>query len=126
MAIVSQVSDLRFIADHSTFIMPAPSSLWGRLRGRFDIAYLLAKSLRSSLRSPPLALHWRLKKRAAEKKNPSDKKIFVFRPWDKPSHPSCDVLLIDDVFTTGTTVFRTISALPNSTFHVLVLADSLR
>ncbi|MEZ4743609.1 MAG: hypothetical protein R3B45_14385 [Bdellovibrionota bacterium] len=48
--------------------MPAPSSLWGRLRGRFDIAnyiaHTLSKEFKKPLITPPFNLRWRLKKRA--------------------------------------------------------------
>ncbi len=49
-------------------IMPAPSSLWGRVRGRFDIAGYIAAELGSfygkRVANPPLKLSFRWQKRA--------------------------------------------------------------
>ena len=49
-------------------LMPAPSSLYSRLAGRFDVAYLFAHDLAKAFHLPlyiaPYCLHWRLRKRS--------------------------------------------------------------
>lgn len=111
------------------WIMPAPSSLWGRLRGRFDIAYWLAKKLSDSLQKKIIladsSLYWRLKKRAAlsnkiRPENISYTTSQVYIPLGS------EVLLIDDVVTTGWTCFQTIRMDPSRMYRILALADSFR
>jgi predicted amidophosphoribosyltransferase len=98
-------------------VMPAPSSLWGRMRGRFDLAYFLARSIAQDsgkpLVSAPGHLHWRLFKRAqqrrrqtsgAEPQNQAAKELPVPR--------GSKILIVDDIVTTGVTLRETAAALP--------------
>ena len=93
------------LAENSEFLMPAPASLWSRLRGRIDIPWFLAKNLslkyNKKLLSPPLRLSWRTKKRAQKKRkgNSFNCSGFIDSKNNKPS-----ILLIDDVVTSGYTL----------------------
>jgi predicted amidophosphoribosyltransferase len=54
-------------------VIPAPSSLWGRLRGRLDLAYHMAAAVAAlggrPLLSAPFLLHWRLRKQALQQRS---------------------------------------------------------
>lgn len=115
------------------FIVAAPSSLWGRLRGRLDLAAHLAHYLSLHVRKPialaPWHLYWRFKKnaqkasfdRVREDKRylPSSWEELFLRKWakklpvkvDKHSVNELRILVIDDVITTGATIGRIGSAL---------------
>lgn len=88
-------------------VMPCPSSLWSRSRGKFDIAGVLAKeiSLKYGLNycKPPWKLSFEIRKRAML--NPKEKysraKEPIFKSVEKKYK---NMLFIDDVITTGTTL----------------------
>lgn len=108
----------------SHVIMPAPSSLWGRVRGRFDVAGYIAEELACEyaklLKYPPLQLSFRWKKRAMEKKSTKvslPKQIVGSKPR---------LLLIDDVATTGFTVAHLMHELKGYQIKVLTIASANR
>jgi predicted amidophosphoribosyltransferase len=83
-------------------IMSAPSSFWGRMRGRFDLgyhlAYALAKKHRLIFVKPPYALGWHKTKR-------SRSRLFGDQILESPiQYPGMNILLVDDVRTTGHTL----------------------
>lgn len=86
-------------------LVPAPSSLWGRLRGRFDIAQALALELSKQVDRPvrlmPFRHYMSFGKRAG--KNLSS---MANRSIAAKSSQFADqrVMLIDDIFTTGWTM----------------------
>lgn len=107
-------------------IMPAPSSLWGRLRGRIDTSDAIAYSLsrrwgRKQVCSAPWQLYWRTRKRAKIKRNlrTADTQIgflgrFFSRYWERRYWRSVTgrkILVIDDISTTGVTLLETAEAL---------------
>ena len=108
--------------------MPAPSSLWGRLRGKYDIAFFTGQYFTShflqTLLKPSHHLHWRFKKRACLKKHSCSPDFYDHPPEINVGEK--DILLIDDIMTTGTTCFQTIRAHPTKDFHIFTLADSYR
>lgn len=114
-------------------IVAAPSSLWGRLRGRLDLASHLALALAQCVQKPtipaPLHLYWRMSKNAqkgtierAATGSPahfSRWELHCLSAWSQnPSVKSgkrCSqtlrILMVDDVVTTGSTLRRVGSAL---------------
>ena len=111
-------------------IMPSPASLWGRFRGRLDLAGHFAASLAEVSGKPlvvaPFELHWRWRKQALAKKSSRfqgteehDLIRNLLHRWQKkwcPPRPSpglknCRVLIVDDVVTTGKTLDRVAEAL---------------
>lgn len=133
-------------AAHRQFygVMPCPSSLWGRLRGRLDLAGWLAHRLATQyelpLLTPPLQLRFRLQKRAqqgsklARQSDPprlsarpllhsSDHHAAYRNPLEKPHRDKVKpILLVDDVLTTGQTMAEVAALLPASRCYVLALA----
>lgn len=110
-------------------VIPCPSSLWGRLRGRLDVAHQLAGALAWHVERPlieaPADLFWRLRKRAQHKTGrdqsaPKRLRIVAgsFRQrWRTKiealsPHPA-RLLLVDDIATTGQTLRRVMAAIPS-------------
>jgi predicted amidophosphoribosyltransferase len=107
------------------YVMPAPSSLWGRVWGKADIPWHVAKALcrtyGTSFLSPPFALRWRWHKQAHRKRT---KGFFYFT--HTPHSPFLPgLLLVDDVATSGETLRRVAERLENRyRIYFLVLADA--
>lgn len=105
-------------------IIPSPSSLWGRLRGRLDLAYALAQGAAalsgSVLVLPPWSLSWRrykraqlaLGQRAALVPGSYHRRLGAY--WQRgPGQVVAGrrLLVLDDVTTSGTTLMETSQAL---------------
>jgi predicted amidophosphoribosyltransferase len=108
-------------ASWADIIIPAPSSLWGRLRGRLDIAALFAYNLGRQVKRPvmqaPYSLFWRLQKSAKKSAHARkrSKKSSLFRRirnyynalWRIHLHKNMPharrILIVDDIVTTGST-----------------------
>lgn len=102
----------------SDAVMPAPSSLWSRLHGRLDLAYLLADALSKQglkpLLEPPRQLSWRWAKQTWLRRSERGR-IFAGREHSyhqdilrhlmpkSPRKRPC-LLIVDDVVTTGNTL----------------------
>lgn len=135
-ALVARRAETIMAAQCATTVLPVPSSLWGRLRGRFDLADGMAESLaigyKLRLQRPPLRLYWRVRKRAmmaAEHRLPRDKHheiddiaasaLLTAENHDfLPPMPTkvatlnlARAILVDDVITSGTSMRETAAAL---------------
>ena len=107
------------------YVMPAPSSLWGRLHGKADIAWHLAENLGctygATFRVPPFTLRWKWHKQAKRKRS----KGFFYFTHALQSHALPSLLLVDDVATSGETL-RLVAERLHHKYRVffLVLADA--
>ena len=127
------------MAHSADVIIPAPSSLWGRTRGRFDVAQALAKEL-SVATGKPMALmkpssYITRSKRAGENAARSHdfKNRMIVKTGSLLDHflakplPNGHILLVDDVLTTGFTMQTITKELTSSgerTVSGLVLASA--
>lgn len=111
------------------FLMPSPSSLWGRARGRLDLAALLVTAISKrhglTVRTAPSELFWRFRKRAlvhrvAREPLLTDPSTCYPGTGDGPR-----IGLFDDVVTTGQTLAWTRAALPpDASVRPLTLASA--
>jgi predicted amidophosphoribosyltransferase len=105
-------------------LMPAASSLWGRLRGRFDLADALARAIAKrhglSVQKTPGELYWRIQKSSLQTRTSRlDTLTSVPVPtiWDITGigeQTVRDVVLVDDITTTGATYHRHAEVLARS------------
>ncbi len=104
-------------------IIPVPSSLWGRLRGRIDIPWFLASDaaerFKLSLIAAPKQLYWRLNKRAYKEQR--QRGYTLQFPQGEASIPT---LLIDDIVTTGYTLTYLSSRLISARCSFFTLAEA--
>ena len=141
-AITLAVPKALHAANWADAIMACPSSLWGRLRGRLDLAHHLASGLAVGANRPLLdsapQLYWRLKKRAQNKAT-SARRDQMIPPlqlctgsrgrWEARVLNLCEgrpkLLIVDDVITTGHTLQSVIATIPDGCrIKVMTLAAS--
>ena len=116
---------VQYLIEAVDYIMPAPSSLWSRFYGRFDLAYLLcyylAKAYKKQLLCPPLSLMWRWQKRSQCKERLAKEFFASIHQNQMHSH----LLIFDDVFTTGYTLKKVADLLTDTyNLHFLTLAKA--
>ncbi len=101
-------------------IIPAPSSLYSRLKGRTDVAYFLASALAKKhgkkLQLAPQSLYWQLQKQSQKKQRTP----LLLAPSDKKFKPA---LIVDDVITSGYTFQKIAKSLKDRSFRFLVIGD---
>lgn len=130
------------VATWADVLIVCPSSLWGRARGRLDVAHHIAAGLGAKVGRPvlpgPPHLYWRVRKRAQHKQEIQSQgtRLDGGPPW--PWRRSLDgwvrrlnvdeeagrrFLLVDDVVTTGQTLHSVAAHLPEGArFRALTLA----
>lgn len=113
------------------FVVAPPSSLWGRLRGRFDIAgYVgasLAKPWRKPFIQPRSPRFWRWRKRAFTSRAERLAQA-RFRKAQSPRWGHLrgkNILLVDDVVTTGFTMAELSEHFPGNHLRLLAFAHAL-
>jgi len=87
-------------------VVPAPSSLWGRIRGRFDLAEAcalrLAREVQLPIRSLPFKHYTKLHKRAG--RNFSQLGANPLNRSSQGMFTGLSILLVDDIVTSGHTL----------------------
>ena len=106
-------------------IIPAPSSLWSRFYGRFDVAWILSHKLAKIYQKPlntlPYLMYFKWQKNSFLKQRDSIKIKYKLNKKTISKH----VLIFDDVITTGSTIKRIIDILPKDiNIKVLTLSRS--
>lgn len=106
-------------------IVPAPSSLWARMRGRYDLAWVLAfqlaKHARRDFQELPFKSYLQFKKRAKEKDRDKVALNFSLNPHNRKN---ASYLLVDDVITSGFTFQMMSRSLAESDVFLLTLANA--
>lgn len=132
-SLLLECSDLTVFMRGVSYITPAPSSFWSRLKAKADLAVHLAEAL--SVRYdvpivwPPMQNYWKLGKsaripgeiRRENAKLGSLKK----RPWWQGESEDSSVLLVDDVITTGNTLASQIGSRTEG-FKLLAFASAYK
>lgn len=116
-----------------SFVYPAPSSLWGRMNGKFDLPGYISRVIETKLKKrilrPPflktLSLHSRLLKRAKMSKR-KDRESNILYSSTLPVLGNGDILVLDDVITSGKTAEATSAALNAYSVHWFSLIDACR
>lgn len=112
------------------FVTSPPSSLWGCLRGRIDLAACLAQEFASKYQIPymvaeKLPVRW---KTSLVKEARRSTRVDMRGQLNRVLKQRClghlpRYLVVDDVMTTGTTVMRYLSSLPAASVKVLTFAE---
>ena len=128
---VARHKALRGYLEDSEKVIACPSSLWGRMRGRFDIAATLAVSIgrEHDLRviRPTFRQFWRLKKRAMISKSVRQRSFRpVPRARKQASEGNGQMVIVDDVVTSGLTVGEVHLAMPCGGARVVTFSDAWR
>ena len=89
-------------------VVPAPSSLWDRVRGRFDLGWWLARDAAAIYKVPllkaPRSVHFNLTKQA---QRTSRQHCNLLTITTKKDQSKTTILIVDDVITSGETLRKT-------------------
>lgn len=123
-------------------IMPMPSSFWGRVRGRYDLAALMAAALAYKIEKPLIEAPWRIQGRWHKQAQRSrlererDDKLPSAPRWGAQdlqqdfaggcSQRRLRVLLVDDIVTTGQSLASFMGHFADVEFQILTLASALK
>ena len=138
-------SEVMFLVLWADVIMPAPSSLWGRLRGRYDVpgfwGLKLAKENKKIFVQCDSSLAYRFKKRAllvpavkirVREISPLIRRLLAtslvtrYKRYTqkKELRDAQNILVIDDIYTTGFTMRSIARRYPNKKIRFLAIAGS--
>ena len=138
-------SEILFLVNWADIIIPAPSSLWSRLRGRYDIAGFwacnLAKENDKKLEIGPSRLAYRIRKRAlmtpsakigVTGANPFINRLLASglssrykrKAENTELSKGKNLLVIDDIMTTGFTMRSIAGCYGNSRIRFLAIAGT--
>lgn len=136
----SEEPALRRLLQGIDAVMPIPSSLWGRWRGRLDLAALLAQVLADSAGKPlvdPPRRYWgswrkqaqrsrreRSGSRSAVTLSWSDQYFLPYGLSEKTTGRSLRILLVDDIVTSGQTLTEYADRFRNISFQFFALASA--
>lgn len=119
--------EVKNLVKKASFLVASPSSLYSRLRGRVDLADLMADELQKAFGIkrcfPPFSAFFRVKKRSqmmTRTKNTLENYAqFQFKKKEEY------FLIVDDVVTSGHTILQTASYWPDKKAKYLTLASAL-
>jgi len=128
---------IHFLCKHQTVrnqvlwadkILPAPSSAWARLRGKPDFAGLFAMKLAFQNKKPyikaPLSSYFSWTKRAKKQKNNFLSKKYTKKTSKNENKNMTKILIIDDIITTGYTLYQTSKFFKHSHIKCMTIAKS--
>ncbi len=114
------------IVQHCNTIMPMPSSFWGRIKGRIDIAYHLAWYLSQHANKkfcrPPYAAGWHIKKQAMV--NAKARRHEHMLNSRHALTTDRYTLVVDDLITTGTTYAKLQQNIAKSSTGIISFASA--
>ena len=119
-SLFAKLSNSAWCAD-CDLIIPAPSSLWSRLYGRFDLAWLLSSELAKLYNKPhkelPASFYFKWRKNTfLQNRKFSNLKL-------RRAQRGANIIIFDDVVTTGATVKGICDYLPpDSNIRIITLA----
>lgn len=111
-------------------VVSAPSSLWGRLRGRFDIAgsfaSLAAREFNKKQHFLPGHIFWGMRKQSRKRRGVTEALRYPFQEATVQGilKGAPRLLLIDDIVTTGFTMAALTSRFTDQHVRVLTFADA--
>ncbi len=108
---------------HKTLV-PAASSIWSRWRGSIDVAHhlanMIAKKFRLHLQYPSWEDYWKFKKQSFR-----DRKNENYISYLTNDHSQIgNKILVDDVLTSGFTLFQLKKHFPNDVFKMMTFASA--